>query len=168
MNFQVSKRYIDEEGGPPDVDLAIQLQPYTTSIMYMLMAMRTIMVLLQIKWIWLTKFNFYLQALVVITSELIPQNPSANNSSINALMIQCTLNFMTFYFNFLPDLIITCSQLSLIIISRTLLFNEPITATLILSIVACMVIQAISIWLIHMAITKCGMHMVESEVIRSG
>ena len=58
VNSNESKEFIDE-GDLPNAELAQKVYPYATNMALFVLIARIVLIALQLKWMWLTKLNFY-------------------------------------------------------------------------------------------------------------
>ena len=61
VNYQEARKFIEDEGGPPNVELAKQIYPYTKLAIQVIFVARIILFLLALKWMRLTKVFFYFE-----------------------------------------------------------------------------------------------------------
>ena len=61
INYQESRKYIEEDGGPPNLELAKQIYPYAKLAVQVTLVMRIILFLLAIKWMKVTKIIIYFE-----------------------------------------------------------------------------------------------------------
>ena len=64
-------------------------------------------------------------------------------------------------------MIISCLQFVVVVLCRYL-YEDDVDSQMIFNMLNAMGIQAFNCWIIHMAITKFGMYLIEAEILRNG
>ena len=166
-NWQETQRYIDEDGGPPNLELTKTVLPYARIAMILYTIGRVILFLLSLKYPNVSKCFLYFEVLNLIIESFMPYDITFNIKMWFVIRTNI-VSFVTDYFHALPAAIVLCLQFPVIVASRAAFYNEPVNGEVVMMCLACMVTSASQMWGMHVAITNCGMIAVEAEILRSG
>ena len=120
------------------------------------------MLLLSLKWHEVSKANIYYEIFDKVIKQFFPIDVTAN-IAINLRFNGAILSFATDYFNFWPNLAMKIATIALEYAGRAFMYGESFP---VVDCIMNMAFLAISIWTLHLCITKMGMIFVDAEILR--
>ena len=161
--YQFSKSLIEQNTDwPPSRTTALNFFDFATWLTIVLLVTRSGLLVATIKWPQATRFVFYVEAALQMAESFLPVNMPAGHE-FKTFCIRNSINFLMCYFTFLPAFTVSIISLIPLFIGRALFFEEA-AGPMVLQFIFTVVIQAVTILLIHLVVTKIGFQMIELKL----
>ena len=172
-NVQRSQNYLERNIENPQtpglgyLDLVGNIHPYARVFMYILTAGRLILLLISIKHLSICKLYIYYEFLLTILNQFLPESCYAYDQALIVQLSQLH-NFLFFYFQFWPSLILSLSTLPWQLFCWSCFHGVEITGPRFSNTLVNMAYLGIYLSLCHIILSKVGALFVEAEVKSTG
>ena len=161
--YQFSKKQIEQNTDwPANRTTALTFFDFATWLTIVLLVTRSCLLVATIKWPKATRLVFYVEAALQMAECFLPVNMPASYE-FRTFCISNTINFLMCYFAFLPAFAVSIISLIPLFIARALFFEEA-AGLMVLQFIFTVVIQAATILIIHLVVTKVGLQMIELKL----
>ena len=164
-HYHVSERYL-KDGGPKHVEKALEVYPYASVSLQILLILRMLLFLLSIKWRNVTRLAMFLEISIYIAESFLPVDVGWMDFHSSSRLIAVTIQFILCYFYWWPTLVYSLIALGIWHYNRWIFYEEE--SMTVGHLIGVTVWFSVNIFLIHLVITWVGRVLTESDVLKDG